>query len=544
MLLIRELQMTKPTLLSIENLTVSFDDVKVVDQLSYDIFEDEIVGLVGESGSGKTISALAAMQLLPENARVTPNSKINYNQADLLRHSEKAMRRIRGNDFAMIFQDAMTAFNPVFTIGNQIIEAIRSHRRIRKKTAWREALTLLNEVGIKLPEQCLKSYPHQLSGGMLQRAMIAMALSSRPKLLIADEPTTALDVTIQAQVITLIKQIKSTHSITDSKLSVLFISHDLGLISQLCDRVIVLKAGTKVEENTAKDFFSHPQHPYSQKLLAALPSLTPKMQALSDNTTLLKTQNLCVYFPIRRGALRLKQGDVKAVDNVTITIPTAETVALVGESGSGKTTVARALLKLIPITSGVMTFEDAPIHTYSQRQFRPLRRDIQIIFQDPYAALNPRRLVGDSIAEGILTQKIVHTKEEVEQLVDALLLKVELDPNIKNRYPHEFSGGQKQRICIARALGLKPKLLVLDEPTSALDVSIQAQILKLLVKLQQEHNISYLLITHNLGVVAEISHHTAVMYQGQIVEYGTTQTILTNPQHAYTQRLLQAIPVL
>lgn len=530
-------------LLFIENLTVSFDGVKAIDNMSYHIFENEIVGLVGESGSGKTISALAAMQLLPNNATVAPESKVHYKNTDLLTYSERDMRHLRGKDFAMIFQDAMTSFNPVFTIGNQIIEAIRSHRRCCKKTAWQEALSLLSEVGINNPKQCLKSYPHQLSGGMLQRAMIAMALSCKPKLLIADEPTTALDVTIQAQVIKLIKHIKNTHAATDNKMSVLFISHDLGLVSQLCDRVIVLKEGIKVEENNAKAFFAHPKHPYSQKLIASLPSLTPKLHADPKKSSLLHTTNLHVHFPIRKGALRLKKGEMKAVNNVNIDIPSGETLALVGESGSGKTTTARALLRLIPITSGSITFENKPIEHLTERHFRPLRRDIQIIFQDPYAALNPRRLIGDSIAEGILTQKIVSNKNEADALVDALLMKVDLDPSAKNRYPHEFSGGQKQRICIARALGLKPKLLVLDEPTSALDVSIQAQILKLLINIQREHNISYLLITHNLGVVAEISHYTAVMYQGQIIEHGATQNILTQPQHHYTQKLLSAVPV-
>lgn len=531
-------------LVNIEQLTVAFNNIKAVDRLSYTIFEDEIVGLVGESGSGKTISALAAMQLLPHNARVSAESRIVYQENDLLTHSERHMRHVRGNDFAMIFQDAMTAFNPVFTVGNQIIEAIRSHRRCRKKTAWLEARKLLDEVGIKSPETVLKAYPHQLSGGMLQRAMIAMALSSKPRLLIADEPTTALDVTIQAQVINLIKDIKASHAKTENKMSVLFISHDLGLVSQLCDRVIVLKEGIKVEENTACQFFNAPQHPYSRALIDALPSLTPKMTPHTKAHTLLKTDNLSVYFPIRKGALRLKQGEVKAVDHVSLDIPQGETLALVGESGSGKTTTARAILRLQPTTSGAITFENKVISDYSQRQMHPLRADIQIIFQDPYAALNPRRLIGDSIAEGIITQKIATTKYEVDRHVDALLEKVELSPNMKSRYPHEFSGGQKQRICIARALGLKPKLLVLDEPTSALDVSIQAQILELLVTLQREHNISYLLITHNLGVVAEISHHIAVMYQGRIVESGRTCDILTKPQHAYTQQLFAAVPTI
>ncbi|PHQ78094.1 MAG: peptide ABC transporter ATP-binding protein [Coxiella sp. (in: Bacteria)] len=527
-------------LLSVSHLSVRFDKQLAVDDLSFDIYENEIVGLVGESGSGKTVSALAAMQLLPDNATVSENSRIIYQDKDLLDQSEKNMRAIRGSEISIIFQDAMTAFNPVFTIGNQIIESIRSHHRCRKKIALQEARHLLDEVGIKDPDQCLKSYPHQLSGGMLQRAMIAMALASKPRLLIADEPTTALDVTIQAQVIDLIKEIKAKHA--SDGMGVLFISHDLGLVSQLCDRVIVLKEGIKVEQNTCREFFANPQHDYSRQLLASLPSLTPKLTATHDTPTLLETDNLSVYFPIRRGALRLKQGDVKAVDGVNLKVPKGETLALVGESGSGKSTTAYAILRLLNITSGQILYNKTPLQNLSQHKYHPYRRDIQIIFQDPYAALNPRRLIGDSIAEGILTQKIVRSKKEADELVDELLLKVELTPDMKYRYPHEFSGGQKQRICIARALGLKPKLLVLDEPTSALDVSIQAQILQLLIKLQQEHGMSYLLITHNLGVVAEMSHHIAVMYQGKIVEHGTTQAILNNPTHPYTKQLLAAIP--
>ena len=550
MLLIRGLTMNpkhikaQPALLSFKDLSLSFGTNQALNMLSYDIYHNEIVGLVGESGSGKTLSALAAMQLLPMNALVSPHSRIIYHGNDLLTYTERQMRDIRGRDFAMIFQDAMTAFNPVFTIGNQIVEAIYSHRRCRKKIAKEEAIKLLDDVGIKEPLHCFKAYPHQLSGGMLQRAMIAMALSSQPQLLIADEPTTALDVTIQAQVITLLKTIKHRRAQTAQPMSILFISHDLGLVSQLCDRIIVLKEGVKVEENTAQQFFKMPQHTYSQKLMAALPRLTPQQISSQPSEQILNTEKLAIYFPIRRGALRLKQGDIKAVDQINLTIPLGETLALVGESGSGKTTTARALLKLINITSGAIYFEQQSITKLTQRQFRPYRRDIQIIFQDPYAALNPRRLVGDSIAEGFTTQKLIASKHDINQRVDELLLKVGLSPEMKNRYPHEFSGGQKQRICIARALGLQPKLLILDEPTSALDVSIQAQILKLLLELQHDHGLSYLLITHNLGVVAEIAHHMAVMKQGRIVEQGLTTDVLTNPQHSYTQQLLAACPQL
>ncbi len=524
-------------LLNIQSLSVAFAQTAVVKDLSFDLFENEIIGLVGESGSGKTISALAAMQLLPSNAIVSTNSHIFYKEQDLLSLSEKNMRYIRGKDFAMIFQDALTAFNPVFTIENQLVEAIRCHRRCRRKIAFQESLDLLDEVGINNPLQCMKSYPHQLSGGMLQRAMIAMALSCQPKLLIADEPTTALDVTIQAQVIELIKKLKNSH-----QMSVLFISHDLGLVSQLCDRVIVLKQGIKVEEETTQKFFHNPKDPYSRKLINALPSLIPQMQAKPENKPILATENLCIYFPIRKGALRLKQGDIKAVDGVSLTVPQGETLALVGESGSGKTTTANAILHLLKVTSGNILYQNQPLQNLSQSQYHRYRKDIQIIFQDPYAALNPRRLIGDSIAEGIITQKIVTQKNDVNALVDTLLTQVDLSPDMKYRYPHEFSGGQKQRVCIARALALKPKLLILDEPTSALDVSIQAQILKLLIHLQQQHQISYLLITHNLGVVAEMAHYVAVMKQGKIVEQGLTHDILINPQHAYTQQLLNAVP--
>lgn len=530
-------------LLSVDNLSI---DVKTQDgtrpliqKIGFTIDPGTCVALVGESGSGKTLSALTMMQLLPESFLVHPDSQIHFQGQDILCHSERVMRRIRGQEMAMIFQDAMSAFNPVFTIGHQIIEALRCHVRISKTKAKQRVMTLFEEVGIQDPKRCYQAYPHQLSGGMLQRAMIAMALIGDPQLLIADEPTTALDVTIQAQVLSLLKTIQQQHH-----MAILFISHDLAVVSQLADHIIVMQSGNIVEQNTTADFFKNPTTAYSQRLLAAIPSTTPKMQAIAQEKLLLDATHLKVYFPIRKGIFKRVKGFVKAVDDIALKIPIGETLALVGESGSGKTTTARALLKLTAITEGNVTFEQRDIAKLSGRQFHPLRKDIQIIFQDPYAALNPRRRVADSIAEGLLTQKIVTSQQAALDKVDELLTLVELDPKNKWRYPHEFSGGQRQRICIARAIGLKPKLLILDEPTSALDVSIQLQVLDLLIGLQQSHGFTYLLITHNLGVVAYMAHHTAVMHHGHIVEQGTTQAILQAPQQTYTQKLLAAMPTL
>lgn len=534
-------------LLEIEQLDIAFgrdaqphtQQHKAVSGMSLSIQKGQCLGLVGESGSGKTLTALSILQLLPNAARVNANSKILFHGENLLNYSENAMRKIRGRCISMIFQDAMSAFNPVFTIGQQLTEILKYHQRISHKKAKQKAIILLDEVGIKDPEYCLKTYPHQLSGGMRQRAMIAMALSCEPELLIADEPSTALDVTIQAQVITLLKKLKQTRNMT-----LLFISHDLAVVSQIADDVAVMEKGTKVEDTRASEFFEQPQHDYSQKLLRAIPPTTTRHTKVEKQKTLLSLQNLKVYFPIKAGILKRTVGHVKAVDDISFTIPAGQTLALVGESGSGKTTTGKAILKLLNKTSGNIIFNGTDLSHLSRQATQQLRRDSQIVFQDPYSALNPRMLIVDSIAEGLIAQKHCRNRQALFNKVDQALIKVGLPIEAKWRYPHEFSGGQRQRICIARALALEPKLLILDEPTSALDVSIQMQILELLAQLQQEQGLSYLLITHNLSVVAYMAHHTAVMRQGKIVEQGQTNQILNAPQHTYTQQLLACVPML
>ncbi len=519
-------------MLTVKNLKVFFPGKEqqkvVIDELSFTVPQGECVALVGESGSGKSLTALSIMQLLPFAARVARHSEIIFHGEDLLLRSEQQMRQVRGSKIGMIFQDAMSAFNPVFTIGYQIQEALCCHRICKKNQAAARAKEYLHEVGIKDPQRVFNAYAHQLSGGMRQRAMIALAICCEPQLIIADEPTTALDVTLQAQILTLLKSIQRQH-----RTSLLFISHDLAIVSQLANDIIVLKHGKCVEHQTATQFYQQPQHAYSRQLLAAIPPLVAVVDA-QQQQPILTTHELAVYFSDRRTFPYLKKPTpVKAVDGVNLVINAAETLALVGESGSGKTTVAKALVKLNHISQGEVIFDST--------QFR---QDIQMVFQDPYAALNPKMLIAESIMEGMRAQ---HTeKNQAARLakVDELLLLVKLNPDMKWRYPHEFSGGERQRICIARALALDPKILILDEPTSALDVSIQKQVLDLLKEIQQRKHIAYLLITHNLSVVAYMAHDIAVMRDGKIVEHGATATVLTQPQHAYTQRLLAAVPTI
>ncbi len=533
--------MSEQPLLQLNTLTIAMASdnkmTRVVDRLNFEINPGSCLGLVGESGSGKSITALSIMQLLPPAARVSDRSQISFEGHDLLDYSEQQMRQIRGGQIGMIFQDAMAAFNPVYTIGQQLTETLRLHQRTNLKRAHQLALKLLDEVGIQDPKHTISAYPHQLSGGMRQRAMIAMALCGNPKMLIADEPTTALDVTIQAQVIALLNTLKTKH-----KMTLLFISHDLAIVSQLADDIVVLKDGMSVEQAPATTFFKSPQHDYSKALLAAIPSQQMQDVTTKPTQTMLKVRALKVYFPIRKGLLKRKVGDIKAVDDISFDLASGQTLALVGESGSGKTTTGRAILSLLTKTSGHIYFEGKDLSHLSHKSLRLLRKDMQIIFQDPYSALNPRMLIADSIAEGLITQNIVHSHQGALAEVDKLLKQVDLPLDSKWRYPHEFSGGQRQRICIARALALKPKLLILDEPTSALDVSIQMQVLDLLNDLQKAMQLSYLLITHNLGVVGYMAQHVAVMYRGKIVEQGTCEDILNNPQHPYTKSLLASVP--
>ena len=527
------------SVLTIKNLSIAFGKeaslTRVVSDLNVTIEAGQCMGLVGESGSGKSLTALSIMQLLPPTASIDQRSQILLHDENLLDYSERAMRRVRGFRIGMIFQDAMSALNPVFTIGQQMNEILGRYVKARQKKT--SALTLLQEVGMAEPGRVFRSYPHQLSGGMRQRAMIAMALCGAPELIIADEPTTALDVTIQAQVLQLLKDLKRKRH-----LSLLFISHDLAVVSQLADAVTVLRDGKCVEQATRENFFHHPAHEYSKQLLAAIPSSLPRRSALENKKILLQVEKLKVYFPIRKGFFKRKIGNIKAVDDVSFSLSMGHTLALVGESGSGKTTTAKAIIRLIQATSGKILFENTDLTRLSRRAVSKLRSDFQIIFQDPYSALNPRMMIADSIIEGMAAQHIIRSRKKQWQRVDTLLKQVGLLPEHKWRYPHEFSGGERQRICIARALALHPKLLILDEPTSALDVSIQMQILKLLESLQAHYNLAYLLITHNLSLVAYLSEFLVVMRHGKIVEQGPTELVLQNPQHEYTKKLLSSIP--
>ncbi|MCH9644985.1 MAG: dipeptide ABC transporter ATP-binding protein [Gammaproteobacteria bacterium] len=527
-------------LLTIKHLSILFGDKIVVDDVSFDIKQGQCVGLVGESGSGKSLTALAIIQLLPIMARVSRHSDISFHHNDvqnnLLNYSEQQMRHIRGKRIGMIFQDAMSAFNPVFTIGNQIDEVITTHLKLSKKQAKKKTFDLLEETCIHDVARVYRCYPHQISGGMRQRAMIAMALACEPSILIADEPTTALCATIQAQIIDLLKKLQKSRDMT-----LLFISHDLAVVSHLADDIVVLQNGKIVEHAPAQQFFASPKHAYSKQLIAAIPSHNQVGQVENTRKPMLTVENLKVYFPIRKGIFKRTKAYVKAVDDVCFQIKPQQTLALVGESGSGKTTTGKSLLKLLNVHSGKIILENDDITRLSQRRMLAKRSDIQIIFQDPYASLNPRMMVADCLAEGLIAQKKCRNRNQALAIIDEWLEKVELPLDSKWRYPHEFSGGQRQRICIARALVLEPKLLVLDEPTSSLDVSIQMQILNLLIKLQQQLSLAYLLITHNLSVVNYMAHRIAVMYKGKIVEYGDTQTIMQQPQHDYTKQLLTSI---
>jgi peptide/nickel transport system ATP-binding protein len=508
-------------LLSISNLTISFGATPVARNFSLNLHPGSCTALVGEAGSGKTLSALSILQLLPNNACVSRDSQILYRDRDLLSLSEKQMRTVRGKSIAMIFQDAMTAFNPVLTIGQQLNEVLRLHLSLRNHAAKNRALSLLERVGIRDLERCYQSYPHELSGGMRQRAMIAMCIAAEPEIIIADEPTTALDVAIQNQIIDLLNSLKQ-----EKQCALLFIGHDLSVVSKLADDVTVLKQGEIVEKNDAKQFFQKPQHPYSQELLDAVLTKSSRQCVDPGLKTLLNVKNLKLYFPIRGGIFKRVKKIVKAVDDVSFTIKQGETLALMGESGSGKTTTAKAILQLIKNTDGNIIFDDKDLTRISKKALRELRSNFQIIFQDSFSALNPRMTIGDSVCEGLRIQHKIKNKKAASEIVSRLLKQVELPESFATRYPHELSGGQRQRVCIARALALSPKLLILDEPTSALDVSTQKQILTLLDKLQCEHQIAYLLITHNLPVAAFLAHRVAIMRYGKIVQYGDAKDVL------------------
>lgn len=526
-------------LLSVENLQLSFSNQEVISGISFNIYKGETFALVGESGSGKSLAALSVLRLHPTQAHLQADT-IQLGNIDILRTPESELCQVRGRRIAMIFQDPMSSLNPVMTIGQQIAETIQLHFSINKQQCIEKVLTLLEQVGIPEAQRRINEYPHQLSGGQRQRIMIAIALAGEPDLLIADEPTTALDVTIQAQILQLLKKIQQ-----ENGMALWLISHDLALVSNMADRVAVMQSGEIVEVAENKAIFSNAKHPYTQKLLHALPDINHSAgQEKPAAEVILKLTDFKVHYPIRKGLFKRVVDYVRAVDGVSFTLEAGKTLALVGESGCGKTTLGKGLLNLIPGTAGQVEFDGHDLAALSNEQLRKQRSSMQIVFQDPFAAMNPRMLIVDIVAEGIRTLHANIAAQECIDQVSDLLKQVGLDDTALYRYPHEFSGGQRQRICIARALAVKPKLIVCDEPTSALDVSVQKQIIELLKTLQKTQNISYLFITHDLAVVAEIADEIAVMYQGKIVEHGTVEQVLRHAQHAYTQKLLSAVPVL
>ncbi|TXF11239.1 ABC transporter ATP-binding protein [Pelomicrobium methylotrophicum] len=614
-------------LLRVENLRTWIDTdaapVRAVDGVDFEIARGETFALLGESGCGKSMTALSIMRLLPEAGRIISGS-VWLGDLDLLALPEAEMRGVRGGRVAMIFQEPGLSLNPVLTVGNQLSEAVRRHTSLKGDAVRRRCIELLAQVGMPDPERRLGEYPFQLSGGMKQRVMIAMALAGEPDLLIADEPTTALDVTIQAQVLDLLKRLQA-----ETGMAILLVTHDLGVVAQMAHTVAVMYAGQIVETARSGDFFSNPKHPYSRKLFASIPSEHSRHQPLAvipgtvpaldqefvgcrfadrcdyawdrcrrqapawiatgerqgtrchlyqdsgirgqeservEKATcgapigaleasaanpglqtmnpLLQVSDLKVYFPIYKGVLKRVVGYVKAVDGVSLELPPGRTLAVVGESGSGKTTIGKAILQLVRPTAGRVRFGDSELTALSRRRLRPLRRAFQIVFQDPYASLNPRMRVADIIEEGMRALGVGGSREERERRVVELLERVGLPKEARLRYPHEFSGGQRQRIAIARALAVDPKLIVCDEPTSALDVSVQAQILNLLRELQETLGLAYLFITHNMGVVAHLAHAVAVVYLGRIVEQGSVDEVLKAPQHPYTQALLSAVPTI
>jgi peptide/nickel transport system ATP-binding protein len=527
-------------LLTVQNLSLTFNHKhKVVDRISFTINPGETFALVGESGSGKSMTALSVLRLLPDNASIEAEA-ISLNGDNLLEHSELELCRVRGRRIGLIFQDPMSSLNPVMTIGSQIAEVIESHFSLPKAAVQARVLELLQQAEIPHPAQRLNDYPHQLSGGQRQRVMIAIALAGKPDLLIADEPTTSLDVTIQAQILTLLKNIQQ-----QTGMALWLISHDLALVSTMADRVAVMQRGKIVETGALPGFFSQPKHPYTQKLLQALPLIQSCLNHKPQEAPpLLKVEDFRCYYPIRKGLFKRVVDHVRAVDGVSFTIPRGKTLALVGESGCGKTTLGKALLNLIPGGMGEVSLDGVDLGQLTGEALRQKRADMQIVFQDPFSSMNPRMLVGDIVAEGLRALHPGIGSEERREKVRRLLEQVGLPADAALRYPHEFSGGQRQRICIARALAINPKLIVCDEPTSALDVSVQAQIIELLKRLQRENHISYLFITHDLAIVAEIADEVAVMYQGKIVEHGEVRQVLIEPRHDYTRKLLAAAPVL
>jgi peptide/nickel transport system ATP-binding protein len=584
----KSIQMKKK-LLEVKNLVTEFrtedETVKAVNDISFDLYKGETIGIVGESGSGKSVTSLSVMRLIPNPPGKISNGEIIFHsdtrgEVDILKLSEKDMRSFRGNEIAMIFQEPMTSLNPVYTCGNQVMEAIMLHQKVSKQEAKAKTIDLFKEVQLPRPEQIFETYPHQISGGQKQRVMIAMAMSCKPSLLIADEPTTALDVTVQKTILELMGKLQKEHG-----MGLMFITHDLGVIAELADKVIVMYKGKIVEQGNVYDIFSNPQHPYTKGLLACRPPLDKRLKWLptvSDfmkldtegnmieidksvedvvNTLtftdeqrkvahaklyarepILQIKNLKTYFPISKGLFGKTTSYVKAVDDVSFDVYPGETLGLVGESGCGKTTLGRTVLRLVEPTSGEMIFQGKDIAKYNTKDLREIRKDIQIIFQDPYSSLNPRITIGEAIMEPMQVHKILPDDKARKEKVVELLERVNMNPSHFYRYPHEFSGGQRQRICIARALALNPKFIICDESVSALDVSVQAQVLNLLNELKTEFDFTYIFISHDLSVVKFMSDRMVVMNAGKIEEMGDADQIYNNPQTPYTQKLIGAIP--
>jgi peptide/nickel transport system ATP-binding protein len=533
-------------LLTASNLRVAFrqgaDFHPAVDGISFHIDRGESFALVGESGSGKSVTALSVLRLLPQNGRIL-GGEVRLAGEDLFALPEFAMGAIRGRRIGIVFQDPMSSLNPVLPLGRQIGEVLSLQRGFRGAALKARALELLDQVGLPEPARHLGEYPHQLSGGMRQRAMIAMALAGEPDLLIADEPTTALDVTLQAQILELLKRLQR-----ETGMALWLITHDFGIVAELCDRVAVMRSG-KIVEQSGRNFFQRQEHPYSRELLAAMPRLDACLAredgpADPPTTPLLEVSDFKVHYPIKKGLFQRTVDHVRAVDGVSFSLDQGETLALVGESGCGKTTLGKGLLNLIASSGGRVRFDGTDITGLAGEARRKRCAEMQIVFQDPYSSMNPRMVVGDIIEEGLRAQHSAVNAAERRERVEDLLRSVGLPAEARLRYPHEFSGGQRQRICIARALAVEPRLIVCDEPTSALDVSVQAQILRLLRELRERRGLSYLFITHDLAVVAELAHRVAVMHRGQIVELGETRQILFEPAHPYTRRLLAAVPKL
>lgn len=563
--------MPQQCILSVHQLSIDFhtknETVHAVKNISFVLNKGETLGIVGESGSGKSVTSLSIMRLISNPGKISSGS-INFNGQDLIKASEDEMRSIRGSKIAMIFQEPMTSLNPVMRCGQQVAEALILHKKLSKSEARLKTLELFREVKLPRPEQIFDSYPHQISGGQKQRVMIAMALSCNPEILIADEPTTALDVTVQKSILELLKQLQEKYN-----MSIIFITHDLGVIAEVADRVLVMYRGEVVEEAKVKDIFKNAKHPYTKGLIACRPQLKNNLSRLptiadfmnsddgfspekfiksltkqanesdlTEKKLLLEIEGLSTFFPIKSGFFNRAKSFVKAVDGVSLKVFESETLGLVGESGCGKTTLGRTILRLINPSAGQVLYKGVDVASLKPKQLRALRKEMQIIFQDPYSSLNPRKTIGNAIMEPMKVHRLYKNDQERELETRNLMEKVQLESSMFHRYPHELSGGQRQRVCIARALSLNPKFIICDESVSALDVSVQAQILNLLNDLKRELKFTYIFISHDLSVVKFMADRIAVMQNGKIVEIGTTQEVYDNPKTEYTKQLIAAVP--